>query len=181
MKIHVKGKKRHDTEFRQKYGIGLHQYQTILEEQGGKCYLCGEQDFRNLAVDHCHKTGRVRRLLCTSCNTGLGKFKDDPDLLIRAAEYLQKEFDLPEDREIYSKSQDDKPRWRSIIHTPSGTFSSAEAAARFFDVGATTIGIWCGRYEYYPTGKRRDGFTFEKVYMSLNDIKEKYDVKDQSC
>lgn len=177
MNIHIKGKKRHDTEFREKYGIGLHQYQVILEEQGGKCYLCGQQDFRNLAVDHCHKTGTVRRLLCTNCNTGLGKFMDNPDLLRKAAEYVEQTFVLPDDVHIEVKTQDDRVRWRNIIHTPSGTFSSAEAAATHYGVGSTTIGIWCGRYEYYPTGTKKDGFSFEKVYMTMNEIKEKYNVK----
>jgi hypothetical protein len=178
MKYHVKGKKRHDSEFRQKYGIGLHQYQTILEEQNGVCYICGEKDFRNLAVDHDHATGKVRRLLCTSCNTGLGKFKDNPDLLRKAAEYVTQTFDLPEDAVINNIPQNQRTKWRLIIHTPDGVFSSAEAASRFYGVGATTIGIWCGVYDYYPSGRKREGFSFEKVHMTMDNIKEKYNVKD---
>lgn len=176
MKVHVKGKKRHDTEFRKKFGIGLHQYQTLLEEQGGVCYLCGGTDFRNLAVDHCHKTGKVRRLLCSECNMGLGKFKDNADLLRKAADYVDQEFDLPDDVEIKPKSQDDKPRWRNIINTPDGWFTSAEAAARFYDTHPTTITRWCGVYDYFE-GKR-DGWESIKVYASQNDIRKKYDVKD---
>lgn len=178
MKIHIKGKKRHDSEFRTKFGIGLHQYQTLLEEQGGVCFICGQPDKRNLAVDHNHKTGAVRRLLCTNCNTALGKFQDDPALLRKAADYVEMDFVLPDDVQIESKHQNDKARWRNIIKSPDGWFSSAEAAARYYNVGATTIGIWCGMYDYYPTGKRKDGFDFEKVFMSMNEIKEKYDVKD---
>lgn len=176
MKIHIKGKKRHDTEFRKKFGIGLHQYQTILQEQNGVCYLCGQPDFRNLAVDHCHKTGRVRRLLCTSCNTGLGKFKDDPELLRKAANYVEQNYELPEDIEIEIKSQKDKPRWRNIIKTPDGVFSSAEAAARFYNTHATTITRWCGVYDYFKG--RRDGWESLRVYASQNDIRKEYDVKD---
>jgi len=178
MKIHIKGKKRHDTEFRNKFGIGLHQYQAILEEQGGLCYLCGQNDFRNLAVDHCHKTGKVRRLLCSNCNMGLGKFNDNPDLLRKAANYVEQDFVLPEDKLEHGVCQNDKQRWRNIIKTPDGIFSSAESAAKFYGVGTTAIGIWCGTYNYYESGKPKEGFSFEKIFASLNEIKEKYNVKD---
>lgn len=176
MKYHVKGKKRHDSEFRQKYGIGLHQYQTILEEQNGVCYICEEKDFRNLAVDHDHSTGRVRRLLCTNCNTGLGKFKDDPNLLKRAAEYVAQTFELPEDKEQLKINQDDKPRWRNVIKTPDGWFTSAEAAAKHYNTHATTITRWCGVYEYFQ-GKQ-DGWESNRVYASQNEIRKQYNVKD---
>ena len=176
MNVNVKGKKRHDTEFRKKFGIGLHQYETILKEQNGVCYLCGEQEFRNLAVDHCHKTGKVRRLLCSECNMGLGKFKDNPNLLRKAAEYVEQDFVLPEDVEIKPKLQDDKPRWRNVIKTPDGWFTSAESAAKFYDTHATTITRWCGVYEYFD-GKR-DGWDCIKLYASQNDIRKQYNVKN---
>lgn len=51
----------------------------------GVCTICGEPGDQ---VDHCHETGQVRGLLCVNCNTGLGKFKDDPDLLEFARIYL---------------------------------------------------------------------------------------------
>jgi len=69
----------------------------MLEAQGGVCKLCSKPETRvnpqtggvsRLAVDHCHKTGVVRGLLCLDCNTGLGKFGDDPTLLLKAVEYL---------------------------------------------------------------------------------------------
>lgn len=176
MKIHIKGKKRHDTEFRQKFGIGVYQYECLLEQQCGVCYICGQPDFRNLAVDHNHKTGKVRRLLCTNCNTGLGKFKDNSDLLRKAAQYVDQEFDLPEDKELLPVDQNDKPRWRNVIKTPDGWFSSAESAARFYNTHPTTISRWCGRYQYFD-GKK-EGWEFLKLYASLNYIKEHYDVKD---
>lgn len=176
MKIHIKGKKRHDTEFRKKFGIGLYQYQIILKEQNGKCYLCGQQDFRNLAVDHCHKTGEVRRLLCTNCNTGLGKFKDDSNLLRKAAQYVEQKFILPEDLEIKKKNQNDKPRWRNIIQTPDGWFTSSEAAAKFYNTHPTTITRWCGVYSYFE-GKK-EGWKSLRIYASQNDIRNQYNVKD---
>lgn len=74
------------------YGLTLPEYEKILESQGGKCKICGlnkEGEFKSLSVDHCHKTGRIRGILCTRCNTGLGNFKDDIELLKKAIEYLK--------------------------------------------------------------------------------------------
>lgn len=66
-------------------------YNSLFNLQYGKCRICGTHQSElkaALCVDHCHKTGKVRGLLCHECNTGIGKFKDDKDLLIRAIEYL---------------------------------------------------------------------------------------------
>ena len=51
------------------------------------CIICGAEG--KLVVDHCHKTGRIRGMLCNHCNRGLGHFRDDPTLLEFAAEYLR--------------------------------------------------------------------------------------------
>jgi hypothetical protein len=65
-------------------------FESINEAQNGKCRMCGELNGnRSLCVDHDHKTGLFRGLLCTPCNQGLGCFKDNPDLLERAKRYLQ--------------------------------------------------------------------------------------------
>ena len=75
---------------KKKYGIALDDYNKILSEQGGVCKICSSKDgYQNLHVDHCHTTGTIRGLLCQGCNVTLGKMKDSPRLLRRAALYLE--------------------------------------------------------------------------------------------
>lgn len=80
-----------------RYGISVEDYDRLHAEQGGVCAICKtpERAIRNgkpkaLAIDHCHREGHVRALLCSSCNQGIGCFQDDPALLERAAAYLKK-------------------------------------------------------------------------------------------
>lgn len=73
-----------------KYGITVEKYDAMFESQGGACALCGVVPEGNLHVDHNHKTGAVRALLCMPCNTGIGMFQEDATLLRRAASYLEK-------------------------------------------------------------------------------------------
>jgi len=70
------------------FGITPDIYYAILNAQGGGCGICGAKQ-RRFHVDHCHATGRVRGLLCSECNLGLGKFKDNPKTLESAAMYLR--------------------------------------------------------------------------------------------
>lgn len=81
---------------RDSFDISLEEYQAMHEAQSGCCAICGEPEtesrlgkLKSLAVDHCHKTGKIRALLCVACNTGLGKFKDDAIVLEKAAEYVR--------------------------------------------------------------------------------------------
>lgn len=74
------------------YNITLQQYEQMLQEQHGKCWICGwawRVGKRRLAVDHSHSTGVVRGLLCYRCNKGLGVFQDRVDALSQAVKYLQ--------------------------------------------------------------------------------------------
>jgi len=81
-----------------KYGLTIAQYELMLESQGKKCAICETETPGGrcgnagpvFAVDHCHATGRIRGLLCNSCNTALGGFKDNQLYLCRAIEYLKK-------------------------------------------------------------------------------------------
>lgn len=73
-------------------------YRELFEKQSGVCAICSQPEsitskdgsVRRLAVDHCHKTGTIRGLLCSSCNVALGQFKDSTDSLARAIEYLKR-------------------------------------------------------------------------------------------
>ena len=70
-----------------KYGMGKAEYYELLDAQEGVCAICKGVE-RDFMVDHCHKTGVIRGLLCRKCNTGLGMFDDVPNLLRQAADYL---------------------------------------------------------------------------------------------
>lgn len=74
------------------YGITLDDYMVMYESQKGRCAICNEEKpskgKKGLVVDHCHTHGHIRMLLCFECNTGLGRFKDDVQLLAKAIDYL---------------------------------------------------------------------------------------------
>jgi hypothetical protein len=72
------------------YGITWEQKNGMIAERQGRCDVCKTVPKKTLHVDHCHKTGKVRGLLCNSCNNGLGRLKDSVDILISAAQYLVK-------------------------------------------------------------------------------------------
>jgi hypothetical protein len=70
------------------HGIDLETYEIMFMEQAQVCAICGQEREENLHVDHDHKTGLIRGLLCTDCNKGLGMFQDNPDWLSAASKYL---------------------------------------------------------------------------------------------
>lgn len=76
---------------RRAYGLSPSDYEAMVLAQGGVCCICGlvNRSGRALAVDHDHATGTVRGLLCDSCNTGLGHFRDSETNLRRAISYLR--------------------------------------------------------------------------------------------
>jgi hypothetical protein len=83
---------------RREFGLTPFEYAAMELAQGGCCAICGMAETKlhhtgtplRLSIDHEHGSGRVRALLCSACNVGLGSFRDDSNLLTAAAIYLQK-------------------------------------------------------------------------------------------
>jgi hypothetical protein len=93
--------KEHQTRLhlKKRFGLTEREYDLILEKQNGVCAICKDVEtvidgqskkVKPLSVDHDHKTGKIRGLLCTKCNVGLGAFNDEVCVLLNAAEYLKK-------------------------------------------------------------------------------------------
>lgn len=78
--------KRKDYQLRSKYKISLADYQYVEEQQSGTCPICNQQ--KQLVVDHCHKSNKVRGLICHNCNILLGHSKDNVNTLSNAINYL---------------------------------------------------------------------------------------------
>lgn len=70
------------------HGITLADYEGMKKSQGGRCFICNIMPSR-LVVDHCHKSRKVRSLLCDNCNTGIGHFKEDPVIMLSAMKYVE--------------------------------------------------------------------------------------------
>jgi hypothetical protein len=84
-----KQRKARDAYLRRNYGIGLERYEEMVLATGGRCPICLCR-VRKWCVDHDHFSGKVRGVLCTTCNVGLGHFaRDDIVILKRAIEYLR--------------------------------------------------------------------------------------------
>lgn len=83
---------------KKEFGLTLEDFNSLLVQQDGVCAICREPEKsvhksgtpKDLSVDHDHKTGAIRGLLCWVCNTGIGKLRDSPDLLRTAANYIEK-------------------------------------------------------------------------------------------
>ena len=82
----VKERKQHNN-FIRNYGISLELYKNMVENQENKCTICDKNT--KLVVDHCKKTGKVRSLLCDSCNKLIGFAYEDIEILKQAINYLE--------------------------------------------------------------------------------------------
>lgn len=77
---------------RWRYKISTQQYEEMFRKQNGSCAICGYQytDGRILQIDHDHKTGEVRGLLCKKCNTYIGMIKENIEIIDRMKNYLNR-------------------------------------------------------------------------------------------
>jgi len=81
-----------NTKLKRRFGITLDQFNEMYKKQEGKCLICNATESmlgHRLAVDHCHTTGKIRGLLCKSCNMGIGNLKENVDNLQNAIKYLK--------------------------------------------------------------------------------------------
>lgn len=77
-----------------KYGLSWEMYVEMVQEQDNKCYLCDQKPsdiFDKLVVDHCHRTGKVRKLLCRMCNIHLSRIEACPDYFNKVISYLKED------------------------------------------------------------------------------------------
>ena len=82
--------KRHAVYWRKhKYGLTQEEYKDMILSQNNECAICKKPSHKTLHIDHDHKTGKVRGLLCSTCNTGIGFFNEDIDSLTNAVKYLK--------------------------------------------------------------------------------------------
>lgn len=80
---------------RRKFGIDERRYNELLDMQNGSCAICRktcEDEGKRLAIDHDHKTGEIRGLLCYNCNRGIGHLQDNITLLKNAIDYLERQL-----------------------------------------------------------------------------------------
>jgi len=91
-KTHGERKKATDrrTYLKRVYGICPEEFDFLVVAQGGRCAICGKKDDHQLHIDHDHGTGRVRGLLCGSCNRAMGLFHEDPNRFRSAELYLRR-------------------------------------------------------------------------------------------
>lgn len=74
-----------------RYKITMDEFEDLLNKQEGKCKICSKllENSDKPNVDHCHKTNKIRGLLCVNCNKGIGHLFDDVELLQKAIDYLK--------------------------------------------------------------------------------------------
>ncbi len=87
-----------NAKFKHHHGVTIEEANDMIEAQNRLCAICnqlptGKGHCSRLHVDHCHKTGKVRAMLCNNCNHGLGHFRDEPERLVAAANYLRSHSD----------------------------------------------------------------------------------------
>lgn len=129
--------------------LTIEQYQKMIDDCDNKCMICGREETRvnkqikevePLSIDHCHKTGKVKGLLCQSCNSGIGSFGDEIDGLKKCLYYLDNNLSLPPKKTVGKSGKD-----CSLIGLYGITLEQFEELSRQ-QGGACAI---CGTVPYY--------------------------------
>lgn len=81
----------HKSRIKRSYGLTPEQVAEMSRKQDSLCAICGDKP--GTFIDHCHKTGKVRELLCSTCNLGIGQLQDSTRILMAAVAYLEKHGD----------------------------------------------------------------------------------------
>lgn len=84
--------KNKQTRVLKRYGLTMEQVNAMFIAQNDRCYICDKHksEFKKgLMIDHCHKTNKVRKLLCPNCNSGIGHFFDDVTIMENAIVYIK--------------------------------------------------------------------------------------------
>jgi len=74
-----------------RFNITIEEFEEMLEVQDYSCVICNKQlnGGKETQIDHCHKTGKIRGVLCYNCNLALGHFSDNPYIFVKAIKYLK--------------------------------------------------------------------------------------------
>lgn len=113
------------------YGITLEERDQMIVDQNNRCACCGDEFEKSLHthVDHCHKTLKIRGILCHNCNKGLGNFQDDPVRLEKAKIYLEQNA-----QENTTTSVPTGPNPKGQEHSQHGTVSTAGTREDHYDL-----------------------------------------------
>lgn len=127
------------------YGLSEESFNALLKEQRGQCAIClGPFNRKGPQIDHCHTHGHVRGLLCTLCNTALGKMRDDPERLRRAAAYVEltaRDFGMAEPR-LRTGRPVQLPPEQFLEAWKSGQFKTQREMAAHFGVDPAQVSRW---------------------------------------
>lgn len=92
----IRSKTRKREWLKKRYEMRIDEYDRMVKIQNNRCYICEHSPKKtddprtlNLQVDHCHKTNKIRKLLCHQCNRALGLLKEDPNIFLKCISYIQ--------------------------------------------------------------------------------------------
>lgn len=141
------------------------EYDRLVRQSGGACEICREP-FQIPNFDHCHTTGMLRGVLCRRCNTGLGVFGDNPDLMDRASSYLRGHTSRIAGKQ---PTRRDVERGRKMEKIRNGRRSAPVDAQRVEPIGVLKLaGKWAARLTAKETtyifGYFQDAATAAEAY-----------------